>query len=216
MADLVVVGAGGHAREIVAAILAASLEPAWRIVGVVADGETHPERIAALGLPLLGGVERLPAIGLPYTIGIGSPEARRRVDALASEAGLEAVTVVHPSAVVGPEVHLDPGCYVAAGAVLTTNVRLGRHSHLNVSASVAHDCILGPYCTIAPGARLGGHVTLDEGVDIGLGAVVLPGVVVGRDAVVGAGAAVIRDVAAGSTVAGVPARKLSLRSPVRP
>lgn len=206
--DIVVVGAGGHAREIIAALLSKDQKDPWNVVGVVADGETNPQRLAALGVPLLGGVERLVELHLPYVIGIGSPTARARIDLEASAAGLEAAIVVHPAAIIGPQVRMAPGCYVAAGAVITTNVSMGRHAHVNVGSSVSHDSALGAYGTLAPGVRVGGNVVLEEGVEVFLGAVVRPWVRVGAWARIAAGAAVVRDVAAGATVAGVPARVL--------
>jgi acetyltransferase-like isoleucine patch superfamily enzyme len=52
-----------------------------------------------------------------------------------------------------------------------------------------------------------------RGASIGSGAAILCGVTIGEDAMIGAGAVVTRDVAPGQTVAGVPARTLSPRTP---
>jgi maltose O-acetyltransferase len=47
---------------------------------------------------------------------------------------------------------------------------------------------------------------------IGGGAILLPGVTIGDDAVIGAGSIVTRDVPSGATVAGNPARVLTVRA----
>ena len=68
--DIVVVGAGGHAREIIEAIGAGE---SWRLLGVVSDGNEHPDRLAALGTRHLGPVTALADIEASYIIGIGDP-----------------------------------------------------------------------------------------------------------------------------------------------
>jgi acetyltransferase-like isoleucine patch superfamily enzyme len=90
--------------------------------------------------------------------------------------------------------------------MLTTNIVAGRHLHVNLNATVGHDCVIGDFVTLAPGVSISGHVTIGDGVEFGTGAVVLPGVTIGDGAMVGAGAVVTRDVEPGVTVIGMPAK----------
>jgi acyl-[acyl carrier protein]--UDP-N-acetylglucosamine O-acyltransferase len=77
---------------------------------------------------------------------------------------------------------------------------------VNTGATVDHDCRLGDFVHVAPGAHLCGGVTVDEGALLGVGCAVAPGVRIGAWATVGAAAAVVADVPAGATVIGVPAQ----------
>ena len=210
MIDLVIVGAGGHARElldIVEAVNAAT--PTFRFAGFLADEEAYPERSAARNATILGGVDLLSKLTGSYVIGVGDLKARKRIDKVASKAGLEPATLIHPDAVLGSMLDIGPGCCIAAGAVLTTNIKMGRHTHVNVSASISHDCSVGDWCLVGPGARLAGNVSIGDGVELGIGAVVRPGIRIGDWALVGAGASVVSDVAPDITVAGVPAKPLT-------
>lgn len=40
--------------------------------------------------------------------------------------------------------------------------RIGSHNFLMAGSHIAHDCIVGSYCTLANGALVGGHCTLDD------------------------------------------------------
>jgi acetyltransferase-like isoleucine patch superfamily enzyme len=75
-----------------------------------------------------------------------------------------------------------------------------------MGAQIHHDCRIGSFSTIAPGACLLGAVTVGEQVFVGANATVLPHRRIGSRAVVGAGAVVTKDVPDGATVTGVPAR----------
>jgi len=210
---LVIVGAGGHGREtvdIVRAINAASpAEPAWNLLGLVAD-EAEPALLARVSTPYLGTLtEALRTFTtVSYVIGIGRGAAREQLDGViqSAKAGWTAATLVHPLASIGADVELAPGVVLAAGARVTTNVRLGRHTQLNVNAVISHDCRVGDFVTCSPGSLVNGNNTLDHHVFLGTGAVVTPGRRLGHGAVVGAGAVVVDDVGANATVKGVPAR----------
>jgi len=203
---LVIVGAGGFAREVLALVkdIGRAGGDVWRVAAFL---ERDVARLAGSldGVPVLG----LPAGGeRPWAVaGIGEgadrrTEVARRVDQVAGWA-----TLIHPTVTFDPDtVRIGEGSIVCAGTSLTTDLTLGRHVVLNLHCTVGHDCLLGDFVSAMPGCHLSGGVTLGEAVFLGTGAVVLPGVQIGAAATVGAGAVVTHDVAAGATVVGVPAR----------
>lgn len=210
---LVIVGAGGFGREVYEVVAAMNDDRAvggrpYEVVGYLADGGADVDLLPD-GVPFLGPVEKL--AGLPadvrYVIAIGSGSARRRIDEWATGQGREAATLVHPAAVIGRNrVEIGPGAVICAASVVTTNIRLGRHVHLNMGVTVGHDVVIGDYVTLSPHASLSGWVVLDDEVLVGTGGSVIPGRRIGARTVVGAGAAVIHDLPADVTAVGVPAR----------
>lgn len=204
-----IVGAGGFGREVLDVVEAANgVAGSWTFVGFVDDGAIDEELLARRGAPFLGPVDVLAARDASVVIGVGSGTAREHIDGRLRAWGREGAVVVHPAATIGGDVELGPGTVLTAGARLTTNIRAGRHLHVNLNSTIGHDCVLGDYVTINPGANVSGSVRLGSGVTIGTGASVIQGVTIGDGATVGAGAVVVRDVAPGVTAVGVPARPL--------
>jgi sugar O-acyltransferase (sialic acid O-acetyltransferase NeuD family) len=211
--EVVIIGAGGFGRELLDVITAAIDAGAMlEFSGFVDDGEPDRTLLAARGAPLLGTTDDLDGRDVGYLIGIGAPQARRAVGARCDELGLHAVSVVHPTAVIGSQSSWGDGFVACANSTVTTNITFGRHAHVHYNATVGHDCVIGDRVTIAPGANVGGAVTIGQDVWIGSGATVLQGRTIGEGAIVGAGAVVIRDVAPNTTVVGVPARAVPPRS----
>lgn len=199
---LCVLGAGGHAKVVIATARAAGFDR-------ITIHDDDPARIGTqlLGAPIVGPLleilERADALAV---LAIGDNATRLRIGAAAR---CELRTLVHPSAHVESTVVLGAGTVVFAGAVIQPDTRLGAHVIVNTAATIDHDCVLGDAVHVAPGTHLAGNVTLGDGVFLGIGTVVIPGCTIGAWTRVGAGSAIVRDLPAGVTAYGVPARARS-------
>lgn len=206
MRSIVVFGASGQAKVATEAIEQLGMH---RIAGFVSEAPLgFKSNYLVLGAD--ADVARLwHEIG-PFDahIAIGDAALRRAiVERLARD--VPEVTfpaIVHPLARLASNAVVDPGAFVAIGATVCADARIGRHAILNTNASIDHDCVLGDFAFVGPGAALGGTVIVGDGAFIGIGATVLPNLRIGRDAIVGGGAVVVRDVPDGVSVVGVPAR----------
>jgi sugar O-acyltransferase (sialic acid O-acetyltransferase NeuD family) len=211
---LVIVGAGGHARDVldVAEACAADGAP-LELVGFVVDAQYGAPGTLVNGLPILGGFDWLAAQqGVSVVIAVGDCALKQKLAGRAQAAGARfAEALVHPSAVRTRRLALAEGCVVGMGVTLTSNVRLGPHAQVNNGCTVAHDVSLGAFATVGPGCRLSGNVTLGEGAYVGAGATIVEKRTVGAWSIVGAGAVVVQDVEPNVTVVGVPARVLKRR-----
>jgi len=211
MKDVILLGASGLAREVIAAA-----GDRFRVVGILDDNpELHGSRIDGVGV--LGPVHDAVRVRTPLLICVGTGRGRHAIaDRLAAfDVGEDRFgTFVDASVRIPPGCTVKPGSIVLAGVVLTAMVRIGRHCVVMPNVTLTHDDALGDFVTVAAGASLGGGVTVGEGAYLGMNASVRQGVHVGAGAIVGMGAAVVADVPAGETWVGVPARSLYQRSAV--
>lgn len=208
MARIVVVGAGGHGREIADVVMACrEAGEDVELLGFVDDDERlHGVRF--LRAPVLGPIEWLSgrATEIEAVLGIGAPRIKQAVAERVRGLGIPFRHLVHPRASLTRWVRLSEGVVITAGCVLTNEIEVGAHAHVNRCATIGHDCRIGPYCHIAPGAVVSGNVRIEEGCDIGANATILQNLSVGAWTVVGAGAVVTRSLPSGVTAVGIPAR----------
>ena len=208
MTPVVLIGGGGHAK-VVAAIVSKLAQ--FRIVGYTAP----VTGTMSFGIPYLGDDDVLSdllannhALGAVLGIGIVRVDDRRGtlIQRLLTQ-GLSLPVVVSPSAVVNAEVVIEDGTVVMDGVVINPGARIGVGSIINTHATVEHDCKIGAFSHIAPGAVLCGGASVGSRSIIGARACVLPGVQIGDRCLVGAGATVISNLLDPGIYVGSPARR---------
>ncbi|MFF2271648.1 acetyltransferase [Agromyces sp. NPDC058136] len=207
--SVLLVGASGLAREVLPLLREAGRE----VLGLLDDrrGELPGE---VDGVPVLGGVDEValhPDADVLVCIGAG--RVRAAIVERMSRGG-----VVRYASVLDPTVRNPGACPVGEGSILlagvtiTADAVIGAHVVAMPGATITHDCRIDDYATLAAGVALGGGVRLGRAAYLGMNASVRPGVLVGAGATIGMGAVVLEDVPEGETWAGVPARRLGVRT----
>ena len=203
---LVILGAGGHGR----------------VCADVADQSGYYYDICFLDDrygEASGSVEIFPIVGkcmdyvkwineAVFFVGMGNSHMRQSYLERIQSNGGTVVSLVHPMAVIGSNVTIEPGTVVMAGAVINTGSRIGKGVIINTCSSVDHDNQIGNYCHVSVGAHLAGTVNIGKHTMIGAGATVINNVNIGEYCMIGAGAVVAKDIEEKGTYVGVPARKI--------
>ncbi len=199
---MIIYGGGGHGKSVIDLLrVLGTYQPA----GIIDDG--IPVGKTILGVQVLGGsatLSQLHAQGLRLAInavgGIGNIAVRIKIFHLLAEAGFVCPALAHPASYIEPSAVIEAGVQVFPHAYVGSEARIGYGTILNTGSIISHDCQIGCYTNISPGAILAGEVVVGEGVLIGMGVTVNLGVRIGAGARLGNGATVKRDVPDGGVV----------------
>jgi sugar O-acyltransferase (sialic acid O-acetyltransferase NeuD family) len=206
MKQIVLIGAGGHARVVWDTIELIRERSDWQVIAVLDDNPALWGKSFAM-LTIDGPIqkiERMPADAA--LLAIGDNRARRDVYAQIQSSGIPFVNAIHPCTVIARDAQLGTGVVAFANVVVNPGSRIGDNVILNTACSVDHDCVIGAHAHIAPGVRLAGTVSVGEGTLMGIGSIAIPNVTIGEWVTVGAGSVVTQDMPARVTAVGVPAR----------
>lgn len=200
MHNLIVLGAGGHAKVVVG-----TLESLGKRACALYDDDLEKVGMKVMGVEVLGAISGLnSALTSSAVAAIGNNEARKTITEGFN--GFEWLTVIHPMAYVHPSVKIGNGTVVFAGAIIQPGAVIGEHCIINTGAVVEHDCVLEDFAHVAPGSKIAGGVRIGEGTLIGIGVSIVPKVKIGEWTIVGAGGSVVCDLPSRVKAYGVPAR----------
>lgn len=208
MKNIVIIGAGGFAREVAWLIEDINLKHnSWKLIGYI-DENLNNKDIVLNGYKVLGDFNNIEVSDkdIYYVCAVGDTSIRKELSKKAEKIGLKPATLIHPSVIISKYVKIREGTIICAGNIITVNVEIGNNVIINLDCTVGHDVEIKDYVTILPGVNISGNVILEEGSNIGTGAAIIQGKKVGENSIIGAGAVVVKDIPHNCTAVGCPAK----------
>lgn len=211
MEKIAIFGAGGFGREVKFLIDQINEKNnSWTFVGFFDDG--IEEGTFVNGFKVLGGLKDLNNYKetISVVFAVGNPIIKRKIIQKIDNNLINFPNLIHPNVQIGSDefVEIGEGCIIAAGTVITVNIKIGNHVILNLLSTVGHDTVINDYASFMPGVNISGEVIIEEGVYVGTGAKIINQVKIGKDTIIGAGAVVSKDIPEKCTAVGVPAKPI--------
>jgi len=198
--DLILIGAGGHARSCIDVV---EKHGQFEIAGLV--GMPDEVNTTCLGYPIIATEEGLPGLANSFswalvTVGqIESPNQRIRLFRLITRLGFQRPIIVAPTAHVSRHAELGAGTIVMHSATVNASATIGDNCIINSHALIEHGAVLGDCCHISTGGIVNGDVKIGSGSFVGSGSLIKEGVSVGQKCLIGMGLSVRHDMKAGTT-----------------
>jgi sugar O-acyltransferase (sialic acid O-acetyltransferase NeuD family) len=204
MEDLVIVGAGGFAKEI-AFLVRNSTQ--FNLIGFLDD--SIPQGTEVVGKKILGSVSSLNSWSKPLNvaIGIASPLVKKRIYCmLKTNNKLNFPNLIAETAEIGINVNLGIGNILMANTTFTADIEVGNFNMINISSTIGHDTQIGNYNAIFPAVNISGNVTVGNFTEIGVGSKIIQSILIADNSIIGAGSTVIRNIEKNTKNVGVPTR----------
>jgi len=195
MKRLIIAGASGHGKVIADIAVATGYEE----IVFLDDNEEIQE---CAGFPVVGKVAELKNMEGDKFVAIGNPVVRERI-----QSQINAITLIHPMAVISRNVTIGEGSAVMAGAVINSDAVLGKGCIVNTCASIDHDCVIEDYVHVSVGAHLCGTVRVGKLTWVGAGAIVNNNVNICEGCMIGSGSVVVSNIEEKGTYVGIPAHR---------
>lgn len=201
---MVIAGAGGHGLEVLEVLLKNGFSKN-EILFFDQDPKKCDQFIRGIRVVSdLSEVKQHFSFSIFFSLGVGNPTFRENLFNLLSQAGGIFKALLSDSSFLS---HSASGQFDAMPfSFIGPETEIGRGVLINTRAHVHHECKVGDFSDIAPGAILLGNSQAGKRCRIGAGAVLLPGIKIGDDVIVGAGAVVTKNFDSGSKIVGVPGR----------
>lgn len=195
--EKVLIGAGGFARE----IKAAYNHQFGKNLKMFVDDEYYREEDGLHRISELNFMEHIALIA------VGDPKSKEAIlRKLPKNIAFWSFISPDSKIIDRCKIQVGHGVIICAGCILTTNIKLGNHVHLNLNTTVGHDSILEDFVTTAPNVNISGNVHVKESVYLGTNSVVKEKITIGKDIVVGLNAGVVSDLTESGVYVGTPAK----------
>ena len=206
--EIIIIGAGGLAREIVSWHNTSHNTNGRKIVGFLddnlqaLDGFKHDLKI--LGKINLDYVKKNQSVILAMADSVTKNILLGKL----TELNIDIANFIHETCLIGQRTNYGKGFIMLPYAIVSCDNKIGDLVLINCGSQIGHDVTIGNNTSIMANVDIGGGAKIGNNVFIGSGAVILPSVNIPDNIRIGAGSVVIRSLKESGTYFGNPAKKI--------
>jgi len=168
MKEIIVLGAGGHAKSVIDVI---ELQNEYKIAGIIDNDLKKGSRF--LDYEIIGNDDNLKSLREKYKyaiIGVGqikTPNIRIKLFQKLKEFNFILPVIISPFAYVSKRAKIEEGTIIMHHALVNTDAKIGKNCIINSKALIEHDVVIADFCHISTGAIVNGGVEIENNVFLG-------------------------------------------------
>jgi len=118
-------------------------------------------------------------------------------------------TYIHPSVqIYSNDVIIGEGSIICGGCILTTNIKIGKHSQLDRNTNIGHDSIMRDYFRSSPGVIVSGNCKIGNHVYLGTNSSIREKINICDNVTIGLNSGVVKDINEEGVYVGLPVKKI--------
>lgn len=197
MKKLIIVGAGGHAAELIDYIVFMNQ---YEVLGLIDDSKSNYDAYD-YNFTYLGTIkDHIVQNDASYIMGIANMKYRRSIIEALVGRGAEFMTLIHPTALISPSAKIGVGCVISHNVSIGPKAILEDYNLINSRCTIGHDSHIGSFNFLSPQVVTGGFAKLGNENFIGTNAAILPAISLSNNIIVAAGMIVDKKVEDNSTI----------------
>lgn len=206
--EVIIIGAGGLAREIVSWHNNSKGNLNTKIIGFL-DDDLEALNLYPIDLKILGTIDLSKIlINQAIIFAISDVETKKKLVGESNILEENIISFIHESCFIGDRSQHGFGLVLLPNALISCDVNIGNLVLINSGSQIGHDVIIGNFTSIMANVDIGGDCVIGSSVFIGSGAIILPGVKIPNNTRIGAGAVVLKSLKEAGTYFGNPAKRI--------
>jgi len=164
---IILIGAGGHGKVLVDAII---LQGKYEIAGFVDSKIDIGTEIFRNYRVILqqNELSKISNYADFFIVAIGNNTIREKIYAEA-EKYIKPAIIIHPSAIIGSDVSIGDGTVVLINSVINTCSRIGKNAIVNSGVIIDHECTIGSHIHLSIGTLVGSNTVIGDNITTSIG-----------------------------------------------
>lgn len=189
MKNIILIGAGGHAKSCID-VIENNINDIFVISGLIDEQKSN--KIINNKYKILGKDIDLKSLKKKFDYAfvafghIKKFKLREKMFKNLLSLGYKLPTIISKNAILSKNTVFGKGTIVMHGVIINSNVNIGDNCIINTHSTIEHDVSIGNNCHIAPGAILNGGVEVEDNCFIGSGSVIKENVKILKNSIIGA------------------------------
>jgi sugar O-acyltransferase (sialic acid O-acetyltransferase NeuD family) len=212
MEDILIIGAGGFALEVIDIIEALnSVNFKYNIIGIIDD---YKKDFPLTKYHIIGTTNVFgDYIGVSAVVAIANPKIREKMFDKLAEQGIKTPNLIHPKSEISNHARIqeNSGVIVNCYAQISAAANIGKAVIVDSHSYIGHETTIEAFVTIYPGVSISGNCRINEYAEIGLGSNIIQGLTIGKNSFIGAGSTVINNIEENKLAVGVPCKPVKER-----